>query len=119
MGAHGLRYLNADTKEKLDALLKDKQPNNTDYDDNEEKRVIDNIETPYINKTNANEPLKLNATRQQQGTRTDHRATKTYNTTDVNSITPADGSLQKGQSIPYKQPVAPADHTNVAKPIHP
>ena len=59
-------------------------------------------------------------TPQQEGTRTDHDQGTTYPSTGVNSITPADGSTQKGQSGPLetaKKIVVPADNTRVVKPI--
>ena len=99
-GAHAERYINADTKVEVDALLNDLKPDGTAYDNPEEKRVIDNIETPYINATNKNQPFNIMVTPQQEGTRTDHIQGTTYPSTGVNSITPANGSTQKGQSGP-------------------
>jgi RHS repeat-associated protein len=116
---HAERYINTDTKAEVDALKTDLKPNGTTYDNNEEKRVVDKIETPYINKANSNQPFDFNNTAQQEGTRTDHRGT-TYTTTGVNSITPADGTTVTGQSKPTnfgRMPPAAIDNTRVVKPI--
>jgi RHS repeat-associated protein len=118
---HAERYINADTKVEVDALLNDLEPDGTGYDNAEEKRVIDNIETPYINATNKNQPFNIMVNSQQEGTRTDHSGTA-YQSTGVNSITPANGSTQKGQSMPSetaKKMIVPADNTRVVKPIAP
>ncbi len=116
---HGERLINTDTETEIDALKNDAAPNGTNYDNNEEKRVVDNIETPYINITNKNQPFNIMVTPQQQGTRTNHRGTP-YNTTGANSITPADGTTIAGQSQPLettKKMIVPTDNTRVAKPI--
>jgi hypothetical protein len=116
---HAERLINADTKAEVDALINDAAPNGTTYDNNEEKRVVDDIETPYIKATNKNQPFNIWVTPQQQGTRTDHRGTP-YTTTGVNSITPADDTTVSGQSEPSetaKDLIVPADNTRVVKPI--
>ena len=119
--AHAERYINANTKVKVDALKADLAPDGTPYDNAEEKRVVDNIETPYVNAINKNQPLNMMVTPQQEGTRTDHRGT-TYTSEGVTSITPANGSTVKGQSKEFdfsKSLVVPVDNTRVAKPIFP
>ena len=95
-GAHAERYINANTKAKVEALKNDVVNDGTSYDNPEEKRVIDKIETPYINSTNENQSFSIMTTQQKEGTRTDHRG-RAYKSIGVNSITPADGSKQKGQ----------------------
>jgi RHS repeat-associated protein len=117
-GVHALRMINADTKAKVDAMQKDLLPNGTPYDNNEEQRVIQQVEIPYTIQSNLNAPLNINSTPQIEGIRHDHSGTP-YKAKGVNSITPTDGSKQRGQSEPLKEPTAAADHTSVAKPLHP
>jgi hypothetical protein len=104
----------------LDAFAKDAnygKPDGTPYDNNEEKRVIEQIETPYINASNNNPPdFDMMSTSVEQGTRTDHNKGTPYKSTGVNSITPADGRKQKGQSEESefsKKMSPPRDNTSV------
>ncbi|MEZ4776016.1 MAG: hypothetical protein R3D00_22755 [Bacteroidia bacterium] len=117
--AHAERYINADTKVEVDALLNDLKDDGTPYDSPEEKRVITTIEIPYINATNKNQPLNIMVTPQQQGERTNHDAFP-YLSTGVNSITPANGSIVPGQSQPSetaKKVIVPVDNVRVDRPL--
>ena len=74
--------------------------NGTAYDNNEEKRVIDGVETNYINKVNQYEQSNASilVIPQQQVTRSNHKAGDLYNSEGVNSITPTNGYKSvKGQ----------------------
>jgi len=113
---HALRMISADTKGKVDAMQNDLSPNGSPYENAEEQRVIQQVETPYTNQSNMNAPLDIHSRSQVEGTRSDHYGTP-YKSKGVNSITPAYGSKQKGESTPIKDPVAPADHVKVSKPI--
>ena len=89
--AHALGKLNVNGKQELAAAIKSREFDGTDFTNKEERRVITEVETPYVqskNKTEANNIKYL--VPPVQGTRNDHYG-EYYPTKGVNSITPIDG----------------------------
>ena len=114
---HAERYIEANTKAKIQALEVDLKNDGTVYDNPEEKRVFDKIETPYVTKTNKNQPNDLYMTPQQEGTRQDHRGT-TYLSKGVTSIVPAgsvevEGLSQPVDPVPFQAPAVSTGVNNL------
>ena len=94
--AHALRRLQTNSKKEFDKFIEDKKDNGTDYDNNEEKRVIDKVETPYVKKTNK-------TSKEKQGTRKDHRGftikTKGPNSQSSKAVTIKIKKIKKSTKI--------------------
>lgn len=117
---HAERFMNVDTKEEMKELRADNKRPVVDaeiWTNNEEKRTILNIEIPYIEAVNKNQPFNILTTSQQQTIRMNHYGI-TYKTAGVNSITPADGTTVPGQVKPSafaKKMIMPTENTRVDK----
>lgn len=120
-GAHAERFITADTREKIDAVLRDQKRNGTDYDTDEERRVIDNIETPYIKKANEENGKDFRFYKpQQERSRANHRGT-TYSSKGTTSIEPAREGVDVtgvGKRL-YPEASQAKDNTNVVVPFKP
>ena len=113
-GDHANRMLGIKSLPQLFALQKDAEINSSlgAYDNLEEKRVIDGVEKDYVESKNERvekESFFSNATYEQQAVRKEHRGSF-YQSEDVNSITPVDGTNVNGTSI--KSPVWDAGKDN-------
>ena len=88
---HALGKLNVNGKQQLEAAVESRIPDGTIFTNQEENRVITEIETPYILTKNKSETKDINNIKPPlQATRNDHYG-EYYPTMGVNSITPSDG----------------------------
>jgi RHS repeat-associated protein len=91
---HALGKLTVNGNQELEAAIKSREFDGTDFTNKEERRVITTIETPYIKAKNKTELYNIKYLKPPiQGTRNDHYG-EYYPTTGVNSITPIDGKTK-------------------------
>jgi|694.fasta_scaffold02147_3 RHS repeat-associated protein len=87
---HALGKLNVSGKKELEAAVNSRKRDGTEFTNMEERRVITQIETPYILNKNKSEAKDINNIKPPiQATRNDHYG-EYYPTMGVNSITPSD-----------------------------
>jgi len=108
-GGHAVLNLGAKT---IQGIIDNGSPTGDVYDTKSDKQIITGLEINYINKTNLNSKTEFHSNGdmkigQTQSTRTTHQgsASDIYNTTGVNSITPAAaGTTVKGTEDVLKGP---------------
>ncbi len=95
--AHAERMISIDSREDLQDYINDRSIKVKDYTNMEEKRVIDNIEAPYLYRLGYLNTYNNELSPKIESPRIDHQGNY-YKVDNVNSITPANGSTVYGQS---------------------
>lgn len=115
---HALGKLNVNGKKALEAAVDSRKGDGTNFTNPEERRVITQIETPYILAKNQSEAKDINNIKPAiQGSRNDHDG-EYYPTMGVNSITPSDSKTYiPNLQITLKDVIKPkVDGTYQSKP---